>query len=354
MLSSQTRLFPPPTPAMPKQYFAKIDNIKALVIILVIVGHAIDRYFPADGPWRWLYSIIYTFHMPVFIFVSGYLSSSKKSFIDFTRDLFLLYVVAQVLWSLFIAILYPFTHSTNGLFSFLLINPAWGFWYLLSLYFWRITTPLLSSIRFPKITLLALCTLPLLVGLYGSLGETLALSRTLAFFPVFAAGFWSRSNNWSLTNEKPRLTDLLAIPLGIIAACFIFPQAYAAVLQPFFNTSYSIMGISAKQGMLFRAAMFPLLYAAIRLLFLLTPSGQNFLTRIGASTLAIYIVHFYVIHLFATFIPASSWLPALPILIPILVILSCTIGIFLKPDRLFSFLKNRLASLLFKSTPSQQ
>ena len=54
------------------------DNIKGLLILLVVFGHCLwdlqDRHWNdliVDG--------IYFFHMPAFVFVSGYFSKSERS-----------------------------------------------------------------------------------------------------------------------------------------------------------------------------------------------------------------------------------------------------------------------------------
>lgn len=48
-----------------------IDAAKGLAILLVVVGH----YFPKDSPEYWVlvHDVVYTFHMPVFFMLSGYL-----------------------------------------------------------------------------------------------------------------------------------------------------------------------------------------------------------------------------------------------------------------------------------------
>lgn len=47
-----------------------IDIAKALCIILVVIGH----YHPEGSPtwWTYLHNLIYTFHMPLFMFASGF------------------------------------------------------------------------------------------------------------------------------------------------------------------------------------------------------------------------------------------------------------------------------------------
>ena len=53
-----------------------IDLAKGICIILVVVGH----YFPSDSPGWYgvLNDFIYTFHMPLFLFASGYIYMETK------------------------------------------------------------------------------------------------------------------------------------------------------------------------------------------------------------------------------------------------------------------------------------
>ena len=57
---------------MPKQRIAWIDNIKAFLILLVVLGHCIQDSGLGDDSL--LYRFICSFHMPLFFAVSGYVS----------------------------------------------------------------------------------------------------------------------------------------------------------------------------------------------------------------------------------------------------------------------------------------
>ncbi|PWJ60383.1 fucose 4-O-acetylase-like acetyltransferase [Dyadobacter jejuensis] len=50
-----------------------IDNLKGLAILMVVVGHFI-QYNSAEGKDNVIFSIIYSFHMPLFMFISGYVA----------------------------------------------------------------------------------------------------------------------------------------------------------------------------------------------------------------------------------------------------------------------------------------
>ena len=62
-----------------------IDNLKVILIFLVVFGHLIERYIDTNSTLLGVYMFIYTFHMPLFIFVSGFLS---KKHLQEQKDIF--------------------------------------------------------------------------------------------------------------------------------------------------------------------------------------------------------------------------------------------------------------------------
>lgn len=58
-----------------------LDIARAICIILVVIGH----YVPDNSPawYVMLHDIIYTFHMPLFMFVSGYVYMITKKNIGY-------------------------------------------------------------------------------------------------------------------------------------------------------------------------------------------------------------------------------------------------------------------------------
>jgi fucose 4-O-acetylase-like acetyltransferase len=58
-----------------------VDSIKGWAVLLVILGHAIQRTFP-DYSNNMLFNMIYSFHMPLFMLLSGYILYFSKKNID--------------------------------------------------------------------------------------------------------------------------------------------------------------------------------------------------------------------------------------------------------------------------------
>lgn len=64
---------------MSKKRIAYLDAIKGLALLLVIIGHIMQKflnfsYYPRSNELiRLFYEVIYSFHMPLFMLVSGFL-----------------------------------------------------------------------------------------------------------------------------------------------------------------------------------------------------------------------------------------------------------------------------------------
>lgn len=66
------------------QRVISFDIARALCILLVVIGH----YYPENSPawYRVIHDVIYSFHMPLFIFISGYffaLTRKEEEFVTF-------------------------------------------------------------------------------------------------------------------------------------------------------------------------------------------------------------------------------------------------------------------------------
>lgn len=101
---------------------AYIDRLKGLAIILVVIGHLLKT-----GETGMLYQFIYSFHMPLFMFLSGFviheLPKWQKLCIKLTNYLFPFFIVGS---------LYSFFIDAN-ISLFIISAKKFGYWYLLVL-----------------------------------------------------------------------------------------------------------------------------------------------------------------------------------------------------------------------------
>lgn len=114
-----------------------IDYARAIAIFLVIVGHLI-QYNVQNFDDNYFFKLIYSFHMPLFMLISGYVSYKslfeKDIKIDLNNKLKSIFY-PFVLWSLIY-------YTINGKFDYLniFLFPASGYWFLWALFWIYIIT----------------------------------------------------------------------------------------------------------------------------------------------------------------------------------------------------------------------
>ncbi len=195
----------------------RIDSLKGLLIILVILGHVITTLDNVNMVNHAVMGLIYIFHMPLFILISGYLTKSpeKQPASDMWRgvlNIFITLCIFQVLSGLMI-------WSMGGDFIKAVTMLPFGIlWYLLSLIYWRIVlyyTPK-ALLNRPLLYLAIALAVSLLCGL-THLGRFLSLQRSMNFYFFFLLGYYYRqgalSKRWWNNNVLHAATALVLLPL---------------------------------------------------------------------------------------------------------------------------------------------
>lgn len=134
-----------------------IDIAKAIAILLVVWGH----YEPSDAPagfeigWR----LIYLFHMPLFIFASGYIYQAtyrpETSYTTFLRKKFMRLLVPYFSTSVVIITIKLFTPGqvdnpvTPGAYLSMLWSPSAGYflWFIWALWTMMVIAPVFNTTR---------------------------------------------------------------------------------------------------------------------------------------------------------------------------------------------------------------
>ena len=182
-----------------KQRIGYIDQIKGFAILLVVMGHVIATWFddyaalldndPHDQLLVW--KLIYSFHMPLFMFCSGLFQPSMGSE-STLRD------VWGVVLRRFRVLMVPYFAS--GLLLWFVSGSPQFYWFLLVLFEFTVLNLLIgfAASRFPKwgdrielAMLLAVCLLVRLVTKYGDAWEHLPLIDIghLSMYRYFTAGY---------------------------------------------------------------------------------------------------------------------------------------------------------------------
>ena len=153
----------------------ELDYLKGILILLVISFHLV--YFEQLYPF--IKQVVYTFHMPGFLLISGYLMNVSKQPKDFLRTLLWLAIPYIIMESgyIYMASLLPINehidHLTPAVFlDRLLLHPLGPYWYLHTLIICGAIYYLIHNSH-----------LIIHNSLWGKLGEGLIIG--LAYFSVF-------------------------------------------------------------------------------------------------------------------------------------------------------------------------
>ncbi|MFC8716778.1 acyltransferase family protein [Kitasatospora sp. NPDC057198] len=160
------------------------DRAKLLATVLVVCGHFWEPLVRAPGHrvLHACYLLVYAFHMPVFVFVSGWFSRSFTGRPDQLSRLLGGVLAPYLLWTTLLGAYAA--RLDGGGFAPDPLTPVWVTWFLLSLFLWRLSAPLWHRLRAPLSTAVAVSLLA------GALPLTpqLSIGRTLQLLPFFVAG----------------------------------------------------------------------------------------------------------------------------------------------------------------------
>lgn len=153
------------------------------MLFLVVFGHLLECFSSTAGDN--VYRVIYSFHIPVLIFISGYFARFNRWKI--ISSLIYPYILFQVFYICFEGQLYGIP-DIEIQFS----TPTWLLWYLMALIWYYLLIPFIDSRRlFIRGSVIAgAVLLSVLAGFFTDIGYFMTLARFFTFWPYFIAGYY--------------------------------------------------------------------------------------------------------------------------------------------------------------------
>ncbi|RBQ17101.1 hypothetical protein DP939_26830 [Spongiactinospora rosea] len=270
----------PPRPA--KQREPYLDNVKFLLIALVVMGHSLVPTLDA-GSARSAYLFIYSFHMPLFVLISGYLSRNFWNSNAKTNKLVDTFLIPYLIVEIGYAAL---RYALGSKWSLTIIDPAWLNWYLLALLLWRLSTPVWRRMKQPLLVAVAIY---LLSG-FSEISGDFSFDRFFGLLPFFVLGLMIKPEHFELLNRLwVKIVAAVTLAAAAVVAIIIAPHVKLAPI--YFKDSYHDLHLSWWMGLGLRAA---LLVAALAMSFsvlALVPRRQTWYTDLGTRTLYAYLLH---------------------------------------------------------------
>jgi fucose 4-O-acetylase-like acetyltransferase len=272
------------------------DNLKGILIILVVLGHFLWEYWGL-GYSDFILKFIYLFHMPAFAYVSGFLSKSENSR---SKEKIIRLLLMYLIFNSTIMILHNFLFEPY----FTFISPYYSYWFLISLIIWRLTIKYLANI---KGILLMLTAAAFLIGFWSDVTNVFAISRTIVFYPFFFIGYSQNLEKITAQLNTRKISDYLKGMLLIIIAAgisfFIIENTdLLSQTNMVMDTYTSVMDFIA------RFAFFDVSLFMIGGITILTSNRQiPLLSRLGRNSLAIYVLHRPITFIFVLMFPKENY-----------------------------------------------
>lgn len=275
------------------------DNVKALLIFLVVFGHAILPFrLRSDfigGAYIWLN----TFHMPLFIFVTGLFSKRTVNAEKLNHTKIISYIMIFYFMKITVSLCY-FLASGNFVFYFL--SESGTPWYIFVTAMYLVITHLLKNLN-PKKVFTVILILSLAAGYCKDIGATLMLSRMIAFYPLFYLGY--------LTDSDKLIKELRRPPVRVISLLFFIVFTFLAfyrgrdfynLLNPLFTNAGGYIYLPADFrafGPLLRMGTYLFSAAVSASLIAIIPAKKiPLISYIGQNTLPVYALHRQLIYFY--------------------------------------------------------
>lgn len=261
-----------------------VDAIKGFAILLVVMGHILacsyGNFYEAlasNAQGTMLWKIIYSFHMPLFMFCSGFVFYKSRDFFS-TKNTFSLLVKR------FKGLMIPYT--TMGLISHILIGRFFIYWFLYCLFVFYLLTLIVEWImfRFKWWTLrvdsiflgIASFLFMVLAGKFGQFQRLPLLDvGHFSLYFWFVLGIVSRRHAWHRILQSRNL---------IFSSClFLF---FSLILIKFSSISLPLLN-----------RLIPFTAIVVVLYYFQVCSKQNYvfalLKKMGVHSLEIYVLHIF-------------------------------------------------------------
>lgn len=261
-----------------------IDSIKTILIFTVVLTHCLVRIGLGNIDEYIVMNFLYTFNMPLFVFVSGLLFNTSKPWNKVLfggAELLVAYFLFQVIWMIL-------NHTPIDLYNFFL--PQFSLWYLLSLFFWRVILKSFSCVSNNKYSWLIVSVILSLCCGFIPLGKIMSFQRTFSFLPFFVMGLLCRGTTIldNIRSVDKRITIGIVFFL-VIVAFYVSKPPYWILCG---RTSYYDYPCNLVLSPVIKLCWY-FIAVIVSVCFLNLFSDREQFSKHGSKTLTVYLLHYF-------------------------------------------------------------
>lgn len=274
-----------------KNRISYFDNLRFFLILTVVVGHFADLMTSRSNISKSLFLWIYSFHMPLFIFISGIFHKNERILPKMLRLIMIGYLL-KIFHFLTLRAL-----KVDAALSYYGMDGFWWYVFVLAGYIG-------ISYLLRKIDKRSIFVFSIILGLFSgydpTLGDTFYASRFIVFYPFFVLGeMLSLRTHEPIKNRAPnwaRLFGLLFLSLWAVLCVFKLNNVY--MLRPLFTGRNPFGDRFGTWGFLYRGLCYVIsLVTGFGVMCLVPEMKLPVITHLGKRTMQIYFWHDIIIQI---------------------------------------------------------
>ncbi len=264
------------------------DNYRALLIYFVVLGHTLSYANKSSAIYPAIYYFIYFFHMPAFLFVSGYFSKNvDKCREKAVRTLFVPYLVLNVLC--YIQGYCVYVGNGRSYPAFQVFQPIRGCWFLLCLFVYKMFLKDLIRIRH---ILPVSFAVGLLVGWSQEFAGYFSLSRLFVFAFYFLLGYYINEDHIARIRKIPKWAAAAVLAAGAWFAWYVTSHKLMYIECILFRNPYRQGHQIQEMGI--RALLYGIALLLSAAWIVLTSEKKTWYSHIGQNSVTVYVIHLFI------------------------------------------------------------
>ncbi len=277
-----------------KERIYKFDNIKFLAIILVVVGHVVELYIDKSDMFKSLFIFIYSFHMPLFVFISGLFQKRFDDNNRFKISKIAFYVILGYLLKIFNALAKVISGKK---FHINLFGGGTIEWFLFALSMFMITAYLTRKVH-PAIMLGVTFVLGCISGYFEFLNDFLCLSRYFVFLPIYLTGYYLTPDTVQKVTNHYSIKLLSGLSMFVFFVICFRNVSYTYQLRRLMTGKNPFSTLPFECGFQHRLLCYVIAALMCTAVFCFIPNIRiPIISNMGKSTLAVYFWHKPILYL---------------------------------------------------------
>lgn len=265
-----------------------LDNTKFILIFLVVIGHFLGELI-SNKTIKEIFVFIYIFHMPLFIFITGFFSKNVEKSGKRIINYLIIYVIMQCV-IIFI----------RGQ-KFTIVKLCFALWYLQAIIAYNLMLPIISKLK-PRILILLSILAGLIIGFDKNANEIGSLSRIFVMLPFFSMGYLVTEQQLLKLKRKRNIALggilLVLLIISVPIATEKIPNLIGILQgkQSYYNMKLGTIGI------LYRAIWYIVAtIASFSVLSIIPKKKIACISKFGTRTLQVYCLHIFAIIILRNF-----------------------------------------------------